>query len=150
MEPVDFGSYLKKIRKAKKLTVRQLDLYSGVSHSYISQMESGARGIPKPEILKKLSKPLGVEYEELMKMAGYIEESKEDKQAAANQLIEFIELDLTNEEIISRMDFKLKVDDMTLSDDELSEFISYIRWQRSKRKKQQTPSDVEEPSHGRD
>lgn len=72
MEPVDFGLYLKKKRKERKLTVRQLDLKSGVSHSYISQMENGARGIPSPEILQKLSGPLGVDYNELMKEAGYI------------------------------------------------------------------------------
>ena len=78
MEAVDFGSYLKGLRKGKKLTVRQLDLYSGVSHSYISQMERGSRGIPSPDILQKLSKPLGIEYEELMKKAGYIEENKKE------------------------------------------------------------------------
>lgn len=78
MEAVDFGSYLKGLRKGKKLTIRQLDLYSGVSHSYISQMERGSRGIPSPDILQKLSKPLGIEYEELMKKAGYIEENKKE------------------------------------------------------------------------
>lgn len=69
---VEFGLYLKKIRKEKKLTVRQLDLYSGVSHSYISQLERGVKGIPSPDILRKLSKPLGVDYESLMEQAGYI------------------------------------------------------------------------------
>lgn len=69
----EFGSYLKTLRTQKKLTARQLDLYSGVSHSYISQMERGARGIPSPDILKKLAKPLGVDYEELMMKAGYFD-----------------------------------------------------------------------------
>jgi transcriptional regulator with XRE-family HTH domain len=78
LEPVDFGKYLRKLRKEKKLTVRQLDLYSGVSHSYISQIERGARGIPSPEILLKLSKALNVEYEELMKAAGYIRDNKKE------------------------------------------------------------------------
>lgn len=82
MESKEFGEYLRKIRKSKKLTVRQLDLYSGVSHSYISQMERGARGIPTPEILKKLSKPLGVEYEELMRVAGYLKETKNKNESA--------------------------------------------------------------------
>lgn len=72
MEAREFGEYLKELRKKKKLTIRQLDTYSGVSHSYISQMERGERGVPKPEILQKLSKPLGVKYEELMGKAGYL------------------------------------------------------------------------------
>lgn len=74
MNAKEFGEYLKTLRKEKKLTIRQLDLYSGVSNSYISQMERGARGIPSPDILEKLAKPLGVEYGELMKVAGYIDD----------------------------------------------------------------------------
>lgn len=77
MNDIEFGLYLKNIRKQKKLTVRQLDLYSGVSHSYISQLERGVKGIPSPDILKKLSKPLGVDYEELMRVSGYIKEETE-------------------------------------------------------------------------
>lgn len=59
------------------MTIRQLDLYSGVSNSYISQVERGERSIPSPEILEKLSKPLGVDYEELMKRAGYLKKGTE-------------------------------------------------------------------------
>lgn len=68
-----FGEYLKNLRKQKKLTIRQLDIYSGVSHSYLSQLENGKRGIPTPEILKKLHGPLDVSYEELMMAAGYLD-----------------------------------------------------------------------------
>lgn len=73
MNAKEFGEYLKSLRREKKLTIRQLDLYSGVSNSYISQMERGARGIPSPDILKKLAKPLGVSYEELMSKSGYFD-----------------------------------------------------------------------------
>lgn len=72
---MEFGDYLKKLREENKLSLRQLALYSKVSASYLSQIESGARGVPKPEILSKLHKPLKVSYEELMKAAGYIEEA---------------------------------------------------------------------------
>jgi transcriptional regulator with XRE-family HTH domain len=75
LEAKEFGSYLRELRKTKKLTIRQLDTYSGVSNSYISQMERGERGVPSPDILLKLSKPLGVEYAELMRVAGYITEN---------------------------------------------------------------------------
>lgn len=79
MEARDFGDYLKSIRKSKKMTIRQLELYSGVSNAYISQLERGIRGIPSPDILQKLGKALGVEYQELMEKAGYIEENETSK-----------------------------------------------------------------------
>ncbi|MEC0231256.1 helix-turn-helix domain-containing protein [Paenibacillus alba] len=78
MNPAEFGIYIKNLRKSKKLTIRQLDIFSGVSHSYISQIERGVRGISSPDILEKLSKPLGVMYEELMKVAGYINAEEKD------------------------------------------------------------------------
>ena len=59
---------------AKNLSIRQLANLSKVSHSYLSQIESGERGTPSPEVLSKLARPLGTPYEELMRAAGYIEE----------------------------------------------------------------------------
>lgn len=88
VEAKEFGEYLRKLRKAKKLTIRQLDLYSSVSNSYISQMERGERGIPSPEILNKLSKPLGVEYEDLMLKAGYIKSKNTTNDQAKNAVLE--------------------------------------------------------------
>ena len=73
MDALEFGKYLKSLREAKKMTIRQLELYSGVSNAYLSHIENGKRGIPSPEILRKLSKPLDVPYEELMARAGYID-----------------------------------------------------------------------------
>jgi SOS regulatory protein LexA len=68
----EFGNYLKKLRKENGLTIRQLTEKSGVSNAYLSQLETGKRGLPKPEILAKLHGPLGVGYDELMEKAGYI------------------------------------------------------------------------------
>lgn len=68
----EFGNYLKQLRTERGLTIRQLTEKSGVSNAYLSQLENGKRGIPKPEILVKLHEPLGVGYDELMEKAGYI------------------------------------------------------------------------------
>ncbi|OKP81594.1 hypothetical protein A3842_10965 [Paenibacillus sp. P3E] len=73
MNNTEFGLYLRKKREERKLSIRQLNTYSGVSHSYISQLERGNRGIPSPDVLKKLSKPLAVDYKELMIQAGHME-----------------------------------------------------------------------------
>jgi SOS regulatory protein LexA len=70
--PKEFGSYLKKLRLESGLTIRQLEEKSGVSNGYLSQLENGKRGLPKPDILRKIHEPLGVDYDELMEKAGYI------------------------------------------------------------------------------
>lgn len=72
MDSVEFGKYLKALREGNHLSIRKLSFLSGISISYISQLENGKRGIPKPCILKKLSSNLAVSYEELMAAAGYI------------------------------------------------------------------------------
>lgn len=71
MEPKEFGKYLRSLRENAKLTMRKLDSLSGVSHSYISQIERGERGIPSPDILKKLADPLNIPYMDLLHKAGH-------------------------------------------------------------------------------
>lgn len=73
MDKFEFGKYLRKIRKARALTIHQVQLYAGVSNSYISLLERGERDIPSPEILKKLAPLYKVNYDELMKAAGYMD-----------------------------------------------------------------------------
>lgn len=69
---MNIGEYIKKIREEKELSINQLALYSKVSAAHISRIERGLRE-PSPEILKKISEALKVPYEELMKVAGYLE-----------------------------------------------------------------------------
>lgn len=76
MEAKEFGEYLKDIRKERGLTIRQIETYSGVSNSYLSQLENGKKGIPSPTILKKLSKALKVDYNLLMIKAGHLENNE--------------------------------------------------------------------------
>lgn len=78
MKAKEFGSYIRQLRNNKKMTIRQLELYSGVSNSYLSQLENGKRGIPSPDIIKKLSEGLKVSYTEMMIKAGYIDADPEN------------------------------------------------------------------------
>ncbi|GLY10372.1 helix-turn-helix domain-containing protein [Pseudobacillus badius] len=71
----DFGTYIKKIRDSKGLTLNQVALYSDISAAQLSRIETGKRGVPKPTTIKKISEALKVDYDELMKIAGYIEEN---------------------------------------------------------------------------
>ncbi|NPV71134.1 MAG: transcriptional regulator [Firmicutes bacterium] len=73
-----FGEHLRRLRQRKSFTIRQLAMLSGVSNAYLSQIETGQRGAPSPEILDKLAKPLGVSYEDLLRVAGYLRDTPKD------------------------------------------------------------------------
>jgi transcriptional regulator with XRE-family HTH domain len=73
----DFGEYIKSLRLKKGLTINQLALYSGISSSQLSRIETGKRGIPKPTTIEKIADALKADYNALMKVAGYIEHNGE-------------------------------------------------------------------------
>lgn len=68
---LSFGEEIKRIRNEKKLSLKDVEEISGISHSYLSQIENGKRNAPKPDMMKKLSKGLNTPYTDLMKLAGY-------------------------------------------------------------------------------
>src|SRR5215211_7406205 len=67
-----FGVYLRDLRRARRLTLREVEERSGVSNSYLSQVENGHIRQPSPYVLQKLAEAYGVPYEHLMLRAGYI------------------------------------------------------------------------------
>jgi len=54
-----FAAQLKSLRLARKLTLRELESQTEISNSFLSQIESGKRGIPGFRILEKLAKVYG-------------------------------------------------------------------------------------------
>lgn len=68
----EFGEYMKGIRKFAGLTLAELGEMVNLSHSYLSQIETGKKSIPSPDVLRKLADALGVTYQELMVKAGHI------------------------------------------------------------------------------
>lgn len=73
------GSLIKELREKKGYSQRQLALYSKVSNTEISKIESGDRQNPNPEILKKIAASLNVDYKELFKAAGYLESDNKEQ-----------------------------------------------------------------------
>lgn len=71
----EFGEKLRQIRKNKGLSIRKLSELSGVAHSYLSQVETGKRGIPKVDTLEKIATGLNIPSLDLLVQAGYIEAS---------------------------------------------------------------------------
>lgn len=67
---MSIADFLMKQRKDKKMTVRELSRLSGVSHPYISQIETGKNDNPSTNTLKKLAKGLGIAYTDLLWEAG--------------------------------------------------------------------------------
>ncbi|MBD3342427.1 MAG: helix-turn-helix domain-containing protein [Candidatus Lokiarchaeota archaeon] len=69
-----FSNYLKNLRIKNELTLREVEEKSGISFSYISQLEKGSKVRPHPDILKKLAVVYHVPYITLLEQAGYIQE----------------------------------------------------------------------------
>src|ERR1700683_1412896 len=69
-----FGSYMRRLRKSKGLTLKQVETQAKVSNAYISQIERTLRNPPQPEILKRLAKVYDVPHRDLLIAAGHLEE----------------------------------------------------------------------------
>lgn len=65
------GTYLKLLRDAKVLSLREVEEKSGISNAFLSQLESGKVKQPSPVMLYKLAELYGVPYEALMELAGH-------------------------------------------------------------------------------
>jgi transcriptional regulator with XRE-family HTH domain len=74
MEESNFGHFLKSLRKRQHMSLRDVERESGVSNAYLSQLESGDRPPPRPEMLKKLARAYNVTVRELLMRAGYLDE----------------------------------------------------------------------------
>jgi len=65
---------MRRLRKSKGLTLKQVEVQAKVSNAYISQIERSLRKPPHPDILKRLAKAYDVQHRELLVAAGYLEE----------------------------------------------------------------------------
>lgn len=70
----NFGSYMRRLRKDRGLTLKQVETQAKVSNAYISQIERGLRNPPQPDILRRIAKTYDVPHRELLIAAGHLEE----------------------------------------------------------------------------
>src|SRR5258707_11110485 len=72
------GQYLASIRADRKMTLREVEEATNkvVSNAYLSQIENDKIQQPSPNVLHALSEIYGVDYGQLMEMAGHITPSK--------------------------------------------------------------------------
>lgn len=65
----DFGKYIKQLREAKGLMIKDIAARSGISESYIYRLENGERKVPSVVIIEKLAVALGVPASQLFNIA---------------------------------------------------------------------------------
>ena len=80
-----FADYLRNLREGQKLSLREVAAKTGVSLSYITQIENGRRKTPSPEVLKKLAPAYNVPVRDLLKAAGYMDDIKEIKPVLSDE-----------------------------------------------------------------
>jgi len=80
-----FAEYMRSLREGQKLSVREAAAKSGVSVSYITQIENERRRTPSPEVLKKLAPTYNVPVRDLLKAAGYMDDIREVKPALSDE-----------------------------------------------------------------
>jgi transcriptional regulator with XRE-family HTH domain len=72
-QAIKFGKLVKRQRLSQDLTASDLAGKVGMSTSHIGRIERGER-FPSARMLRKMAQPLGFSPEELMVMAGYMNE----------------------------------------------------------------------------
>lgn len=88
IEMKEFGSYLKRLRLDKKLSLRQVEKAVGISNSYLYQIERGERNVPKLEVLRKMAATYEVSFASLMAAARLQEPEQEDAFYKNTKLVE--------------------------------------------------------------
>lgn len=99
---ISLGEYIHTQRTVKNLSVRKLAELANVSHTEIHRIENGERKHPSPLVLKSIAAALNVDFEDMMKIAGYIEDKPYIRNSSI--ILSLIE-DLNEQEIQEVQDF---------------------------------------------
>lgn len=63
---MEFGEFLREVRKRKKISARELARRTGISQAYLSQLETGKHHNPSREVGEKLAMALEIDYWDLV------------------------------------------------------------------------------------
>lgn len=83
---MEFGSHLRDLRKARRLTQQQLADAVGVDFTYISKVENGRVDPPSETTIRKIADVLETDAEELLARAGKVGTELKDAAASEPQL----------------------------------------------------------------
>ena len=109
-----FGENLKRVRKEKKLTLKELSNIMNISVSFISHYEHDDRK-PKPETIEKFKEALGCSFEDLGYTKNYwglVEELTEEeiKEKNSNELYNILN-DLNEDGLKKALEYALDLRD---------------------------------------
>ena len=105
------GKILKEARDLRRLSLREVEIQSGVSNAYLSQLENDKIKKPSANTLYKLSELFNINFDDLMVAAGIVEKKKETVKPEGH--FAFSSENLSPEE-----------------EKELIEFLKYLRYKK--------------------
>ncbi len=98
--PKRIGAYLKDLREAKAVTLRRVEIETGISSGHLSLIENGLVKNPSPTVLQRLASFYGISAEHLLVLAGYLRPSDKTAKASALHGIALAAMDdLTDEDV---------------------------------------------------
>lgn len=112
------GEYLRNLRDARGVTLREVEEAADVSNAYLSQLEHGKITKPSPHILHSLAAVYRVPYETLMEKAGYIAHADEVQKGRGKRFTRLATFA-----------------DETLTPEEEEELLKYLAFLRSRKPK---------------
>jgi transcriptional regulator with XRE-family HTH domain len=78
----NFGYFLRKVRKERKMSLREVERKAKISNAYLSQLERGERTVPTISFLTRLASTYGINVNVLIKKA--VEEIENNKKKDDN------------------------------------------------------------------
>jgi transcriptional regulator with XRE-family HTH domain len=97
------GGLLKEGRELKRLTLREVEVQSGISNAYLSQLENDKIKKPSANTLYKLAELYNILFDDLMVAAGIVERRTEQKKQ--NVHFAFSSENLTDDEEQALIDY---------------------------------------------
>jgi transcriptional regulator with XRE-family HTH domain len=71
------GKVLKEARESRRLSLREVEIQSGISNAYLSQLENDKIKKPSANTLYKLSSLFKLDFDDLMVTAGIVEKKEQ-------------------------------------------------------------------------
>ena len=76
----ELGLYLKSIRQAHDISLREVDKRTGISYTHLNMIENGKRNVT-PALLRNLANLYNINYLDLYEKAGYIDLIEDEKKS---------------------------------------------------------------------
>lgn len=123
-----FGKRLSELREKSGLTQKELSSRLGMARTTFSGYENGTRE-PDHQTLQKFADYFDVSIDYLL---GRTDDKKAILDDQSRSLIDMLELELSDEEIINKMNFK--VDGILLEPEDVKVFLALVRAERLRKK----------------